>query len=60
MGVFIGTLGTQGLVRIAAGAAVPEPGTWATMLIGFGAAGFLRGRARRRRPTDASNPLRVA
>ena len=32
-------------------AAVPEPGTWATMLLGFGAIGFALRRRRRTIPT---------
>lgn len=48
-----GTPGTQngslgGNVAFAAGTAVPEPGTWALMLLGFGAVGFSM---RRRRHT---------
>ena len=41
----IGALGTQGITGITI-AAVPEPGTWAMMLIGFGAIGMA---VRRRR-----------
>lgn len=60
-GAFVGTLGTQGIVGITLGTAVPEPGTWAMMLIGFGCIGFsLRSRARRARRTDVSEPLGVA
>jgi hypothetical protein len=50
-----GTPGTQngslsGNVAFTAAAAVPEPGTWAMMLLGFGAIGFSM---RRRRSTTA-------
>jgi hypothetical protein len=38
----------QGAVAVPVGAAVPEPGTWALMIIGFGGAGAML-RARRRR-----------
>jgi hypothetical protein len=34
-------------VRFGAAASVPEPGTWATMLLGFGAVGFAMRRRRR-------------
>ena len=43
------------LDNISVNAAVPEPGTWAMMLIGFGAMGVSM---RRRRRTQ--NPLQVA
>jgi hypothetical protein len=48
-----GTPGTQngslsGNVAFTAAAAVPEPGTWAMMLLGFGAIGF----SMRRRRTE--------
>ncbi len=42
----IGALGTQGITGITI-AAVPEPGTWAMMLIGFGAIGVAVRRRRR-------------
>ncbi len=42
----IGALGTQGITGITI-AAVPEPGTWAMMLIGFGAIGIAVRRRRR-------------
>ena len=41
----VGTLGIGGLVGISV-APVPEPGTWAMMLIGFGAIGFAMRRQR--------------
>ena len=41
----IGGLGTQGITGITIGA-VPEPGTWAMMLLGFGGMGLA---VRRRR-----------
>jgi hypothetical protein len=52
-----GTPGTQngslsGNVAFTAAAAVPEPGTWAMMLLGFGAIGF----SMRRRRTQQSVP----
>lgn len=40
LGTFIGGLGAQGITGITVAAAVPEPGTWAMMLIGFGAIGY--------------------
>lgn len=39
------------------GTAVPEPGTWAMMLFGFGAIGFAM---RRRKPTAQNTRLRIA
>ena len=46
----IGSLGATGIVGITAAAAVPEPATWAMMLLGFGAVGF----SLRRRPMEAA------
>lgn len=44
----VGQIGTEGITGIALGvAAVPEPGTWAMMLIGFGAIGVAVRRRRR-------------
>ena len=44
----VGSLG--GSITIRSAVAVPEAGTWAMMLVGFGAAGFALRRSRRRRP----------
>ncbi|MES2903442.1 MAG: DUF4394 domain-containing protein [Pseudomonadota bacterium] len=43
----IGALGAQGVTGITFGAAVPEPGTWAMMLMGFGAIGVAMRRRRK-------------
>jgi hypothetical protein len=48
----IGAVGATGLTGLAV-AAVPEPGTWALMLLGFGAVGF----AMRRRRAGALQPV---
>ena len=50
----IGGLGTQGITGITVAASVPEPGTWAMMLLGFGAIGAAM--RRRRRPALIALP----
>ena len=53
-----GTLGTHNTIDVnqgtltVSGAPVPEPSTWAMMLIGFGATGYAM---RRRRPQNSGN-----
>lgn len=39
---------------------VPEPGTWATMLLGFGAIGFAARRRRKGRPAELADHLGLA
>lgn len=53
LGTFIGALGSGGIVGIAAAPAVPEPGTWAMMLLGFGAVGWTLRRKPARKPALA-------
>ncbi|NTZ42124.1 PEP-CTERM sorting domain-containing protein [Altererythrobacter sp. SALINAS58] len=55
MGDNRGTGSLAGTITI--GQAVPEPGTWAMMLLGFGAIGFAM---RRRRDTQGTKRIRLA
>ena len=53
VGLLIGGLGAQGITGITAVAAVPEPATWAMMLIGFGAVGYSMRKRQVRKPALA-------
>ena len=49
----IGALSVGGITGITAAAAVPEPATWAMMLIGFGAIGYSMRKRQGRKPAFA-------
>ena len=53
-GTRIGALGQTGIIGITAAAPVPEPGTWAMMLLGFGAVGYSLRRKAKPRPAFAA------